>query len=178
MKKLFTVLLFSVLLLSESFAQGFSIGPQVGYYKSKGADEGTMMYGAAMRLRLADMLGLEASINYRSESYEDNSITITSYPIMATAMIYVLPIAYSAIGAGWYNSDIDYSSQLNALGFKDGSNQDFGWHFGGGAELPLGILTLTADIRYVFIDYGFDKVPGQDLQSNFYVITAGVLINL
>lgn len=178
MKKLIIVLLFSVFLLSESFAQGFSIGPQIGYYKSKGADEGTLMYGGAVRLRLSSGIGLEASINYRSESYENNSVTISSYPIMATAMIYVLPIAYAAIGAGWYNSDIDYSNLLNTLGYKDGSNQDFGWHFGAGAEIPLGILTLAADIRYVFIEYGFDKLPGKEIDSNFYVITAGVFINL
>lgn len=178
MKKIFIVFVLSIILLSESFGQGFSLGPQVGYYKSKAADEGQLAYGGAVRLRLSSGIGLEAGANYRSESYADNSVTITNYPIMASAMIYLLPIAYGTIGAGWYNSDIDYSSQWNVAGYKDGSTSDFGWHFGAGAELPLGVVTLAADIRYVFIDYEFDKLPGKEIDSNFYVITAGVFINL
>ncbi len=178
MKKIITIFVLSIILLSESFGQGFSFGPQLGYYKSKGADEGTMMYGGAIRLRLSSGIGLEASVNFRSESYEDNAYVVTSYPIMASAMIYLLPIVYGTIGAGWYNSEIDYSSQWNAYGLKDATRQDFGWHFGAGGELPLGIITLAADIRYVFIDYGFDKLPGKEIDSNFYVITAGVFINL
>ncbi len=47
-------------------------------------------------------------------------------------------------------------------------------------ELPVGEnLKLTGDIRYVFLDYDFEDIPGSDdIDSNFYVITAGFLFGL
>ena len=60
------------------------------------------------------------------------------------------------------------------------TKQQFGWHFGGGVELPLGSVgKLVGDIRYVFLNYNFKSFPGSnDVNSNFYVITAGILFGL
>ena len=100
---------------------------------------------------------------------------------MVTGLIYPLPIAYGAIGAGWYNTTFDYN-QNNVLlqAIKDDTKQEFGWHFGGGAEVPVGSnFKLTTDLRYVFLNYDFKEIPGSgDLNSNFYVLTFGFLIDL
>ncbi len=55
----------------------------------------------------------------------------------------------------------------------------FGWHFGGGVEIPVGAKTrLMGDVRFVFLDFKFDRVPFQDLKGDFYVISGGVLLGL
>ncbi len=163
---------------------GLSVGPQVGFYKSKDADAARAMFGAALRLRLSDGLGVEGSINYRKEEYANGYVTVKSMPVMATGLLYVLPIVYGAVGAGWYNTKIEYNDMPtlsgNTVTISDETQQNFGWHFGGGLELPLGkSAKLVGDIRYVFLNYEFKTIPGTGgMKSDFYVITAGLLFNL
>jgi len=177
-----TLLLMGLLALvgTQAIAQSVSLGPQVGYYKSPDTD-GNIMGGVAWRFKFSPMLGLEASINYRQEQYANDALTVRSWPVMVTGLIYPLPIIYGAIGAGWYNTTFDYDQDMVLLqAFDDETRQEFGWHFGGGAELPIGSsFKLTADIRYVFLNYDFKEIPGSnDLDSNFYLVTAGILFNL
>lgn len=167
------------LMAAPVISQSVSLGPQVGYYKAQDADEGNIMGGVAWRFKFTQMLGLEASINYRHEKYANDALTVRSWPVMVTALIYPLPVVYGAIGAGWYNTTYDYDqSRFSYL--QDETTQEFGWHFGGGAELPVGSnFKLTGDIRYVFLDYDFKEIPGTGvLNSNFYVITVGFLFDL
>jgi len=166
-------------------AQGLYVGPQVGWQKASSADAGKLMIGAAFRMKLSDALGVEGSINYRQEDYNNGDVTVTSYPVMVTGMIYPISIVYGLIGVGWYNTSFAYSSAMHQIGINDQTEQKFGWHFGFGAELPLsGSVSspntiLTADIRYVFLNYDFQQMPGSpNLQSDFVVITAGVLFSL
>lgn len=186
------LLLLLLVASSTAFAQyeesnsGISIGlgPQVGLYKVQDADNMKLMGGVAVRLKLAQALGIEGSINYRQEEYSSGAIKVKSWPVMATGLLYILPIVYGAIGAGWYNSTIDYnipSTPLTpTLNVTSETKQRFGWHFGGGVEVPVGsIAKLTGDIRYVFLDYKFQQIPGTgDLKSNFYVIGIGLLFGL
>jgi opacity protein-like surface antigen len=163
---------------------GISLGPQVGFYKSKDADAARAMYGGALRLRLSDGLGVEGSINYRKEEYANGYVTVKSMPVMATGLLYVFPIVYGAIGAGWYNTKLEYEIPPTLFGSSttvtNETQQNFGWHFGGGLELPLGkSAKLVGDIRYVFLNYEFKTIPGTGgMKSDFYVITAGLLFNL
>ena len=137
------------------------------------------------RTKLSSALGIEASINYRREEYDNGAVDVTNWPVMVTGLIYVLPIVYGAIGAGWYNTSVTYSQDLHLLGVNDQTEQKFGWHFGGGLEIPLGMsmsnpgAILTADIRYVFLNYDFQKLPGSPgLQNNFVYMTVGLLFSL
>ena len=160
------------------------IGPQVGLYKAQDADNMKAMYGVAVRLKLAQAFGIEGSINYRQEEYANGAVKVKSWPVMATGLIYVLPVVYGAIGAGWYNSTIDYNIPATPvtpiINVTSETKQRFGWHFGGGVEVPLGTaVKLTGDIRYVFLDYKFQQIPGTgDVKSNFYVIGIGLLFGL
>jgi opacity protein-like surface antigen len=170
-----------VLIGPQVNAQSLGFGPALGYQKARDADAGKFMGGVALRLKLTSALGAEASINYRHEKYSDGALTVRSWPVMVTGFLYPLPIVYAAIGAGWHNRTLDYDQSKFPLQIiDDETTQEFGWHFGAGMELPAGSKSrLTADIRYVFLDYDFEQVPGSEgLDSDFYVITAGFLFGL
>jgi opacity protein-like surface antigen len=164
------------LLVVQANAQSIGLGPQLGFYKARDADNGSIMGGVACRLKLTPVLGAEASINYRQEKYANDAVTVRSWPVMVTGLIYPLPVVYGAMGVGWYNSTFDY----NVPSLADETKQKFGWHFGAGVELPAGPkIKLTGDIRYVFLNYDFKQIPGSgDLKSDFFVITVGFLFGL
>ncbi len=159
-------------------------GPQLGIYKVQELDGVELMGGAALRLKLTDLLGIEASINYREEEYGGGSARLKSWPVMVTGLVYPIPFVYGAIGAGWYSTSIQYNFPSGFLGgpssIASESKQEFGWHFGGGAEFPVGSFAkVVGDIRYVFLNYDFSRLPGSDgVNSNFYIVTAGFLFNL
>ncbi|MCX6150802.1 MAG: outer membrane beta-barrel protein [Ignavibacteriales bacterium] len=168
----------TALMVAQVNAQSVSLGPQVGYFKTMDSDRSNYTGGVALRAKLIPILGVEASINYRQEKYGDGLLTVRSWPVMITGLIYPLPIVYGAMGMGWYNTTLDYDQSKLPL-LKDETTQKVGWHFGGGLELPVGSIKLTADIRYVFLNYDFNQLPGSnDISSNFYVITVGFLFAL
>jgi opacity protein-like surface antigen len=181
LKKILLIIAIMALIVSCMNAQSISLGPQLGYYKAQDADNGSYMGGAALRLKLNSVLGVEASINYRSEQYGNGALTVRSWPVTVTGLIYPLPIIYGAMGFGWYNVTYDYdqSKPLMSL-FQDETTQKVGWHFGGGLELPIGSsVILTGDIRYVFLNYDFKQLPGSGAsKSNFTIFTVGLLFSL
>jgi opacity protein-like surface antigen len=176
LKKYLLILGLTLLLAVPLSAQEMSFGPQLGYYKAQDADEGSFMGGVAWRFKLMPALGIEASINYRQEKYADGALTVKSWPIMVTGLIYPLPFVYGAVGAGWYSVTLDYNRNKLPL-FRDKTTEKFGWHFGGGVELPVAEqFNLTADVRYVFLNYDFEDFPGSNnIESNFYVLAFGFL---
>ena len=176
MKKnvIISFLIFSLILPFTVYSNDFiGLGPRAGYYKARDAEEGQWFGGAGLRLKMGG-IGFEGSIDYRAEKYVNGSLTIRSWPVMASVLLYPLPILYAVAGAGWYNTTFDYDqSKLIFKYVEDKTDQEIGWHFGGGLELPLGLRSaLAVDIRYVFIDYDFSEVPdNKDLKSNFYAGT-------
>ncbi len=156
---------------------GALFGPQVGFSKSPD-EEATVIFGAALRLKLLPILGIEGSINYHQEDFAADALTVRSWPVQVTGLIYPLPFLYGAMGAGWYMTTFDFDPDVPVL--DDDTTNEFGWHFGGGLELPLGsVAVLSADLRYVFIDYDFEEIPGSDeIDSDFYMATAGFLFRL
>ena len=165
----------------QARAQDIHLGPQLGIYDARDADNATVMGGVALRIGLMPGLGVEGSVNYRQEDYAGGKVTARSWPVMVTGLIYPLPFAYGAIGAGWYNTSLDYHLAQFGLADVPGSTQQrFGWHFGAGVELPMGRGgELVGDIRYVFLNYNFKTFPGSaGLNSDFYVITVGYYFRL
>jgi opacity protein-like surface antigen len=184
MKFKFVLLLVTILLAISAMANSMGlvgVGPRVGYYKAQDADEGNFMGGVAARLKLGSAFGIEGSVDYRAEKYINGALTVRSWPVMVTGIVYPLPILHAMAGFGWYNTTMDYDqSRLAFRLVEDKTQQKVGWHFGGGVDLPLGMLTtLTADIRYVFLDYDFSGVPGgEETKADFYAITVGLLFGL
>jgi opacity protein-like surface antigen len=133
------------------------------------------MFGGAIKMKLTNALGAEGSVDYRTENYENESIIVRSWPVMLTGLFYPVENIYGAVGVGWYNSEVDYENDLDYLPSK--SEQEFGWHFGAGIEIPLNeSLLINGDFRYTFLDYNFEDVPGSDeINSDIFAITAGLL---
>jgi opacity protein-like surface antigen len=161
-------------------SQSLNIGPQLGFQKATDADEGRFMFGGAVRARLMPLLGVEGSVGYRQEKFANDALTVKSWPLMVTGLIYPVPIFYGAMGAGWYNTTFDYDQSQFSSTIKDKTTQEFGWHFGAGVEVPVGETSqLTVDFRYVFLNYDFETIPGSgDIDSNSYIVTAGFLFGL
>jgi opacity protein-like surface antigen len=158
------------------------LGPHLGIQKSHDAQDANLLAGATLRLKLSSALGIEGDIGYRQEKYASGAVTVKNWPVTVTGLIYPLPIIYGGIGAGWYNTTIDYAKIYNQAGFSDETTQKFGWHLAAGIELPASPnVRLFGDIRYVFIDYEFKNLPGAVLdgvKSDFYSINAGILFRL
>ena len=169
------LILISVIANAQEIRNPTSIGPHIGWYKSSDADDGSVMLGGAIKMKLTNALGAEGSVDYRAENYRDESIVVRSWPVMLTGLFYPVENIYGAVGVGWYNSEVDYEKELDNL--PNESMQDFGWHFGAGIEIPLSeALLLNGDFRYTFLDYNFEQVPGSDeINSDIFAITAGLL---
>ena len=171
-----------LLSLSEVSAGGFSLGPHIGYQKAKDANEGKFMFGATARLKLIGALAAEGTISYRQEKYgQDDVLTVKSWPIMVTGLLYPIPIVYAGVGIGWHRTTYDFDENKLPAPFpaKDETKTDFGWHLGAGVELPLGGMDLVGDIRYVFLDRSFpDFQDIKELNGDFFMITAGLLFRL
>lgn len=178
-KKALLALWLVILTVARVNAQTVSFGPQFGYSKAQDADKGSYISGAAFRMKLTNVLSVEASIDYREENYANDALAVRSWPVMATCLIYPLPMVYGAVGAGLYSLTYDYDQSKLPL-LRDVTTQKFGLHFGGGAELPFGSsFILTGDIRYVFLHYGLKEILGKgDLKNNFFVITIGFMFGL
>jgi len=179
MKKICIIMGLTALLMVQAKAQSLNLGAQLGYYKAQDADNGAFTGGAALRLKLSSVVGIEASISNRRERYANGALTVRSWPVMVTGLIYPLPILYGAMGFGWYNVTFHYDQSMLPL-LSDETTQKVGWHFGGGLEFPITTyILLTGDFRYVFLNYNFAAIPGSgDLKSNFTVITVGFLFDL
>jgi hypothetical protein len=179
-KWMITISLIGILSCLPIFAQGTYLGPNVGIFKSNDSDNANVLYGVNLRIKSSPIFGIEGAISYRQEKYSNESVTVKTWPITVTALLYPLPIAYGAMGAGWYNTTIEYDPVFFNLEDNSRTTREFGWHFGGGVELPAGKATkVFGDIRYTFLDYNFEALPtSDDIDSNFYVITIGFLWEL
>jgi len=154
-------------------AQGFGFGPRVGWERTKDADASEFLFGVALRVKPIPFLGVEGAVDYRQEDRSADALTMRSWPVTVTGLVYPLPMLYAAGGGGWHNMTFDYDDPR----VEDVDEQKFGWHVGGGLEIPLGDAgALAADVRYVFLDLDLDQVPGEINNSDFYVISVALLL--
>lgn len=156
------------------------LGPQIGVFNAIDSDQASSMGGLSARVKFGELFGAEASINYRQEKYLNNSLTVKNWPIMFTGLIYPIPYVYGAIGAGWYNVSYSYNNELIGLNLTTDTQNEFGWHFGGGVEIPLGSrIKVVGDLRYVFLNYDIQGFPENDnINADYYVFMVGVLFGL
>ena len=178
MKQKLSVIILLILCFAEINAQSLSIGPQIGFINSKGADRAEIMPAVAARLNLIG-LSIEGAIGYKSDKFGSGEVKTTSVPILLTGMLNVLPLIHAEAGIGWYNTKIDYSPALEMLGASDERTQAVGYHIGAGAEVPLGNIILTGDLRYIFLNVDFNNIAKlSSSNSNYYTINVGLLFKL
>ncbi len=162
-----------------NWGAGVGFGPMLGWTRANGSDAGKLEGGLALRMHLSPALGLEGAVLYRQDKFHNGAVTASTWPVQVTGLLYLVPSIYGAIGAGWYHTTYDYDQNVYASGSKSTTQTQFGWHFGGGVEVPLGRAAFTADIRYVFLNYNFDEVPGTEgSHANFFTLNFGLLFGL
>lgn len=148
----------------------FGIGVRGGWYKSNDSDDGKMYGGLQARWKILPALAIEGVGDYRPEESFSNNRKITSYPVLVSALFYLIPGApvspYLLGGVGWYYSKLEDSRGTTW-------SNDFGAHLGGGLDIPLSSsLVFNADLRYYFLNLDDQKV--KDLKTNGYIISAGL----
>ena len=169
MKKYISAIIILIFISSTLNAQTFSFGPQLGFVKSIDADNTSLMPGMAVRLNLLGF-GIEGSMYYKSEEFQNGNIKTKSYPINLTAMFHLLPIIHGEVGLGWYNTQIDFSNPINSI--KNETKNNAGYHLGIGTQIPVGNIYLTGDLRYVFLNISSIA----SFKSDFYVVMVGAMI--
>jgi opacity protein-like surface antigen len=132
------------------------IGPQAGFFKTKGADSGTWFGGIQGRIWLLEILGVEAAITFHSNELEDGDVRMTQFPVQVSAIL--SPFGGWALrpyvigGVGWYYTRFDFETN-DRLGRDDDTDNVFGVHIGAGLEFDLThSVGLNADVRYIWLD--------------------------
>jgi opacity protein-like surface antigen len=163
-----------------------NLGAHLGYSKAKDADGGNFLLGGHLEIMPVPFLGVRGAVDYRTvESFDygyggtDGSFDIRSIPVTVEGRLY-LPGAsvspYAALGAGWYFLKYDFSDNLEALGFQDDSDSEFGWHLGAGLTIAVApSIAVFGEAKAVFMDANrtindetLDAVVDFDYDSTYF----------
>ncbi len=152
---------------------GLGIGARYSYVRNNGIEDNSGMIGAMVRLRHMMFFGIEGAIDYRKEEMNDGS-ELRSTPLTVSAMVYPIPFVYGLAGLGWYHTTLK-------VGDEETTDSQIGYHFGAGVEAPLvPLLKLTGDLRYQFLNYEFEDIPGSvgKVDADGYAVSAGLILYL
>lgn len=156
----------------------FSIGPRVGYIRTRDADDGTWLVGVQARVRILKFLGVEGSVGYHQDEFLDGDVKLHTYPVELTGLIYLFPDLpfepYGLVGVGWYYTRFTYHDSLSSL--DDETDSQFGVHVGAGAAIDIGArASINGDFRWIFLDEpGVDNSDLEDEEFDRWQITAGI----
>ena len=176
---------FSVLMLAMSLwvvpqsacADGggpFSIGGRAVSFSPQDGKE-NVYGGVQARLRLPLFFAVEASVDYRRETFGDTKVH--DWPVQLTALMYVLPKIFVVQpfilgGVGWYHTTVDGPN-----GFSDTQTRS-GPHAGAGVELSLNSSWfIDATYRYIWLQKIHTQDANQtreDLRDNGHMVTLGL----
>jgi hypothetical protein len=143
-------------------AQGFGIGARLAWVTADSDidDESVRFVGG--QIRLGGSLGVELSVDRRSESFEALNQKVTETPIQASLLVRLAGGGFSPYllgGPGWYRRQVEVLDGPDDLSV---SETDFGWHAGGGLEIRGRRLGIHGDYRYTFLDFGDDDDEDED----------------
>lgn len=149
----------------KPFASEF--GLRAGYIKPRDADDGTWFGGVQVRVPLTSVLAVEGSIEFHSSEFADGDIEVVQWPVQATLLVFLMPEAqvcpYLLGGLGWYYTTTDFSGSLS--GVDSETESMVGAHLGFGARMALGGATLSADLRYIFLEPDDDNLDDEDFDT-------------
>jgi opacity protein-like surface antigen len=168
-------LVFLVLLLAGiGAANAGEIVPSIGIAHSVDADESRTFVGLEMRGNLAPMVKLGLGAGYRSEDVMDD-VTLRTIPVTASVWLTPTPMLYAGGGAGMYFTTLSFG---DAITLPDQSDEQFGWHLGGGLQVPLAPrVGLDLQGRYVFLQDEVALPPsGGSFDPDFWNASAGIAI--
>jgi opacity protein-like surface antigen len=143
-------------------AQGFGLGARFAWVTRDVdvEDDTVRFFGGQLRL-LSERIGIELSLDRRSESFELLNQKVTETPIQASFLLRLATGSVSPFllgGPGWYRRTVETIDGPDDLSV---SETEFGWHAGGGLEiLPNRHFGIHGDYRYTFLDFGDDDDEG------------------
>ena len=158
-RRIFTTILAVAALVavaSPVSAQGLGIGGRLSWVTGDDdADVDSVRFvGGQIRL-LSQSLGIEVSLDRRSESFDLLNEKVTETPIQASLLLRLASGSVSPYllgGPGWYRRKIE---PIDGADDQSVSTTEFGWHAGGGLEIrPTKHFGIHGDYRYTFLDFG------------------------
>ncbi len=141
-------------------------GVRAGYMEIDNLEEGgSANIGFTSGYRFDDPLAIEFSLDYHTSEFSD--VNRTTYALQASLLVYLAPITsrvqpYMLGGGGFYLSGYDYwtDSGYRRTNF---TSHKFGGHLGGGIDVwPTPDVSLTVDVRYLFLK---EDTPGDAVQD-------------
>ncbi len=180
--KYFYLFIFLCISAASLHAQKYlAAGPGFGYYNSPDTDS-KMNDVIKVRGKFRhNIFGFEASIGYKNEMYDNETVWVRSWPVQASAFLYPLSFLYLGGGAGLYDIYIDYNQSIPELAlYENESKKNIGTHFILGVERRLSRTSLLSlEISKSWIDYKFRKLPGGlELDANSLAVEATLLFQL
>ena len=149
--------------------------PAIGITNStEDSGDDVKIFGSlAMRGNLAQALKAEVGVMYRQQSYMNGDLTARMWPITASLYVAPTPQLYIGAGVGWYQTTLDYDEDLP---IEDDTSQDFGFHVGGGVQVPVA-EKVSVDLggRYTFMDDVETELNDLDnLNPDFWTTSLGL----
>lgn len=141
-------------------AQGFGIGARMAWVNGDSDDntDSVRFTGGQIRLGLSQRIGIEASLDRHTESFELLNQKVKETPLQVSLLLKLAGGGfqpYLLAGPGWYKRSTE-PIEGPAEDLKV-STTEFGWHGGGGVEIRMGKhFGLHGDYRYTFLDFNDD----------------------
>lgn len=155
-------------------ARAGEIVPSIGVARAADEGESRTFLGLELRGGLAPMVKTGLAVGYRSDEMLDGAMTVSTVPVTASLWVSPLPTLYAGGGAGLYFTTVSFGE---AFALPDRTDQQFGWHLGGGMNVPLGpVAALDLQGRYVFLQDEIAAPSGPGLDPDFWTASAGLAI--
>ncbi len=168
-----------------SVAQDVTIDRSYGYFGVRAGymeidnmeDGGSANIGFTSGFRFNNPIAIEVSLDYHTSEFSD--VDRTTYALQASLLLYLAPITariqpYFLGGGGFYLSGYDYWTDS---GYRrtDFTSHKFGGHLGGGIDFwPTPDVSLTLDVRYLFLQEETPEDAVADLNGNIDGILATI----
>jgi len=140
-------------------AQAFGIGPRLSFVRGDlPADiPSTRFAGGAIRLLSSPHVGIEAALDHRSETSDDQLTRLRQTPFQGSLLLFVVRSTLSPYLLGGIGIYTEFHDVLDANGVVSTTTTErtTGWHFGFGSELRLARhVSAFADYRYRLVKFG------------------------
>jgi hypothetical protein len=152
---------------STASAQTFGIGPRLSFVRGDLADDipATRFTGGFLRLHSSPHVAIEAALDFRAETSEDETTRLRQTPFQGSLLLYIVNSTLSPYLLGGIGIYTELHDTLGPDGtvLSTVSDRETGWHFGFGAELKFARhVSGYADYRYRFVRFGDPDDEGNE----------------
>jgi hypothetical protein len=169
-------LFITTLALASRPAAAAELIPAVGLTNSTNDDSGDSQafFSLGLRQDVVPFLAVEVGAAYRQQNYLDDQLKVRVWPVTASLWLKPFPVLYAGGGVGYYPITFDYA---DALPIEDNTEDRFGVHIGGGANVPLAPkLGMDLNARYVFLRDEDSPLIPESFDPDFWNATIGLAV--